>query len=126
MIKLDLKKYGENFTRDDIYTELERIGASPSDVQYVTIAPGSSIPDYAFSAEDAYGQSVFPNLEIVYNLATCVSIGRQAFYSCYSLRNTDISNASTIGYSAFEYCTGLTDIRIKPGVSLPDGCFAGC
>lgn len=125
MIKLDLRKYGTNFSRDDIYTELEAIGASPSDIQYVTVAPGSSIPDYAFYADDAH-DSVFPNLELVYNLNTCVSIGESAFGRCYMLRNTDISKADTIGYSAFEFCIGLTNIKIKPGVSLPYGCFAVC
>lgn len=125
-MKLDLRKYGPNFTRDDIYTELAAIGASPSDIQYVTIAPGSSIPDYAFSEATATVDIVFPNLELVYNLNTCVSIGKYAFRGCYTLRNTDISKASTIGDSAFEFCTGLTNIKIQPGVSLPYGCFACC
>lgn len=124
-MKLDLRKYGPNFSRDDIYTELERIGAQPSDIQYVTIAPGSSIPDYAFYEEGSY-DSVFPNLELVYNLNACVSIGENAFGKCYMLRNTDISKASPIGSGAFSYCTGLTNIKIKPGVSLPSGCFAIC
>ena len=31
-MNLDLRKYGTNFTRDDIYTELAAIGASPSDI----------------------------------------------------------------------------------------------
>lgn len=97
MIKLDLRKYGTNFTRDNIYTELDAIGASPSDIQYVTIAPGSKIPDYAFYSGSSQGESVFPNLELVYNLNTCVSIGDYAFSHCYMLRNTDISKASTIG-----------------------------
>jgi hypothetical protein len=124
MNKLDLRKYGTNFSRGDIYTELEAIGASPSDIQYVTIAPGSSIPDYAFYV-DGYSEGVFTNLELIYNLNTCVSIGRQAFSHCTKLRNTDISKASTIGYGAFEYCN-LTNIRIWPGVDLPEGCFASC
>ena len=96
MNNLDLRKYGQNFTREDIYTELSAIDAQPSDIQYVTIEPGSSIPDYAFYVEDAH-DSVFPYLELVYNLNTCVSIGEHAFSHCYSLRNTDISKASTIG-----------------------------
>lgn len=124
-MKLDLRKYGPNFSRDDIYTELERIGAQPSDIQYVTILPGSSIPDYAFYTDEG-DDSVFPNLELVYNLNTCVSIGEFAFNKCYMLRNTDISRASTIGIGAFENCTGLTSIKIKPGVLLPSGCFATC
>ena len=32
MINLDLRKYGTNFTRDDIYAELKRIGAQPSEI----------------------------------------------------------------------------------------------
>lgn len=125
-MNLDLRKYGTAFTRDDIYTELAAIGASPSDIQYVTIAPGSSIPDYAFYDETVYYTSVFPNLELVYNLATCVSIGQYAFSYCYQLRNTNISKVEVIGYAAFEGCSGLTEIKIKPGISLPPGCFVNC
>lgn len=32
MMNLDLRKYGPNFTRDDIYAELTAIGAKPSEI----------------------------------------------------------------------------------------------
>ena len=97
-MNLDLRKYGTNFAREDIYRELSAIGALPSDIRYVTIAPGSTIPDYAFHIDDPNNyDSVFTNLELVYNLSSCVSIGECAFKLCDNLKNTDISKARTIG-----------------------------
>ena len=84
------------------------------------------MPDQASGDSDLGDASDFSNLEIVYNLATCVSIGEYAFNGCSKLRNTDISKASTIGVGAFGSCVGLTNIRIEPEVSLPYGCFYGC
>lgn len=48
---LDLRKYGINFIKENIQTELAAIEARPSDIQYVIVAPGSSIPEGAFGAE---------------------------------------------------------------------------
>ena len=45
---LDLRKYGPEFTIQDIEDELERISASSSDITEVYIAVGAEIPGYAF------------------------------------------------------------------------------
>lgn len=94
---LDLRKYGQNLTIKNISDEIAAIGAQSRDIQYVKIVPGSSIPAKAFGDEYLGLESEFSNLEIVYNLNTCVSIGEYAFNGCSKLRNTDISKASTIG-----------------------------
>ncbi len=93
MIKLDLRKYGTNFTKEDIYTEIAAIGTSSSDITDVVIAPGATIPDHAFEQ--------WENLELVHYLSTAVSIGDYAFAECRSLTNKSIGNCDHIGNNAF-------------------------
>ena len=56
------------------------------------------------------------------------SIGKQAFYWCYSLTSVVIPNSVTsIGGYAFQSCSSLTSVVIPDSVtSIGEGAFSGC
>ena len=75
------------------------------------------------------GRLVIPET-VVYNAKNyqVTSIGQSAFWYCSSLTSIDIPNSVTeIGYYAFGYCTSLTSIDIPNSVtSIGDYAFYGC
>lgn len=56
------------------------------------------------------------------------SIGYSSFSDCHGLTNINMTNSiTTIGYAAFYYCYGLTTINIPASVSsIDDYAFYGC
>jgi len=60
--------------------------------------------------------------------STVTSIGGSAFYYCTVLTNVTIpSGVASIGSSAFYYCTGLTSVTIPTGVtSIGSSAFSQC
>lgn len=105
-------------------------------------AANSNIPDSLFSGDSnlsffdasattdlVVGNSAFANLT---NLATCLfpssltSIGSNAFYSCTSLSDANLSSSTplSIGDNAFQYCTALTSVSLNAANSLVLGASA--
>ncbi len=85
---------------------------------------------YSSSYSNEYtGQVVIPET-VTYNGTTysVTSIGYSAFSGCTGLTSIDIPNSVTsIGYSAFSNCSGLTSINIGNSVtSIGYSAFAGC
>ena len=76
-----------------------------------------------------YGDVVIPE-NIAYDGTTysVTSIGGSAFYYCTGLTSVTIPNSVTsIGGSAFSGCSGLTSVTIPNSVtSIGDGAFGGC
>lgn len=78
------------------------------------------------------------SLTTVYNLNKCTAINVNnnepgTFAGCTSLQNSDLSSCTYIGKSAFGYsdyyssgCTGITSIKLAPGVAIQDSAFSGC
>ncbi len=82
-----------------------------------------------------YGVSAIPkdtsgSITIPSSLGGCpvTSIGFSAFFNCYGLTSVTIPNSVTsIGDSAFSYCYGLTSVTIGNSVtSIGYGAFAWC
>lgn len=68
----------------------------------IKIKPGVSIGMCAFQN--------CTNLELVYNLNQCTSLGTEcgSFMGCSKLRNTSIENCNEVPHNTFERCTSLT------------------
>lgn len=61
------------------------------------------------------------------NLNSVTTIGRSAFEYCSGLTSITIPNSvTTIGTYAFNYCTGLTSVTIGNSVITLDATFSGC
>ena len=78
-----------------------------------------------------YAHHLYLNGEEVTDLVipnSVTSIGRSAFYYCTGLTSVTIPNRVTsIGVSAFERCTGLTSVTIPNSVtSIGGGAFSVC
>ena len=75
------------------------------------------------------GNVVIPD-KVTYNGTTysVTSIGYKAFEGCSGLTSITIPNSVTaIGYHALENCSGLTSIEIPGSVtSIEEGAFGGC
>ena len=59
---------------------------------------------------------------------TILSLGKNAFESCYNLTSVSLPNTvNSIGYSAFSYCRSLSTISIPDGVTnIQSYTFNGC
>ena len=62
---------------------------------------------------------------VVRSAASAVEIGVQAFASCNSLREIDLSNVTKIGEDAFAH-SGLKQVTILPGTEVGAGAFREC
>lgn len=94
------------------------------DVDYSALA---SIGDSAFEGCQALAE--FCSDTEFFFPASMTSIGRAAFKGCKSIKkiNLDTAQIATIGESAFEECTGLTDATMSRKVELiSNGAFKGC
>ena len=68
------------------------------------------------------------NLELVYNLNQCTAIGNEdgAFMGCAKLRNTSIENCNEVPHAAFDSCSSLTSIKLKPSAAVGTYAFYNC
>ena len=64
----------------------------------------------------------FINLTTVTNLTKAISIGDYAFENC-KLTALYLDNITTLGKYAFANNNLSGEVRIKPGISIPDNCF---
>ena len=67
----------------------------------------------------------FNNLQIVYNLNKCRSVGYNAFSSCYSLSNSNLSNCEYIGSEAFRW-SSITFSNLKKCTFIGYDAFTNC
>ena len=80
----------------------------------------------------AYGSgsmiSLSTNIKYIIFVADITSIGSSAFYYCSGLTSVSLpSSVTSIGDYAFQSCSGLTEIVIPEGVtSIGDSAFEGC
>ncbi len=94
------------------------------DVDYSALA---SIGDSAF--EGCLALAEFCSDTEFFFPASMTSIGQAAFKGCKSIKkiNLDTAQIATIGESAFEECTGLTDAAMSRKAALiPNMAFKGC
>ena len=59
-------------------------------------------------------------------LSNATSIGYSAFSNCSSLTSVAFPNATDIGYSAFQYCRSLTSVSIPNATSISQYAFHNC
>ena len=87
-----------------------------------------AIPDYSYSSKApwSYLKNRFDKID--FTNAQVTEIGDSAFENCSGLTNVEIPNGViSIGSSAFEYCSGLTSITIPDSVAdIGDYAFSGC
>ena len=98
-------------------------------INYDLVAKAKQATVVAKSSGEYSGSIVIPE-SVEHEGATysVTSIGSSAFYYCSGLTSVTIGNSVTsIGSSAFRYCSGLTSVTIPNSVtSIGSGAFYGC
>lgn len=80
------------------------------------------VGEIAFNCFD--GCSALENIKIP---SSVKRIGSSCFYKCSSLSSIDLSNITSIDYSAFQECTSLSQITFSPDLAAIEGsAFYGC
>ncbi len=93
-----------------------------------TVTYRSSNSDNSIYSSDYSGNIVIPQLVSYRQTYKVTSIGYHAFDGCTGLTSIEIpSSVTSIGDEAFSGCTGLTSIEIPSGVpSIGRSAFSGC
>ena len=90
-----------------------------SNLEYVNFGSGiTEIPEYFFYK--------CGSLKEVTGLSNVTSIGSSAFRYCSNLTSLDLSNVESIGSSAFRYCSNLTSVDLSNVESIGSSVFYGC
>jgi hypothetical protein len=76
-----------------------------------------AIPDNAFNGLKTLAALAFPAAE---------SIGRYAFYNCYSLTEVSLTAAESIGQYAFCNCYSLTEVSLPAAKTIEGSAFYNC
>jgi hypothetical protein len=127
-----LKLKGEIDARDfvtmrDSMSQLEELDLSQVKIraysgdrgtsEYVTFYPTNEVPESAFRSKEWEGKYLFLTTIILPNTVT--AIGRDAFYSCKTLRSITFPSSLTSIYSgAFWGCKGLTTINLPVNLKI--------
>ena len=87
----------------------------------------STIPSHLFNPY-IYNSSEAPNIKVVNFSSTITSIGNSAFRYCSELTSITLpSNLTSIGDSAFSDCSGLTSVSLPSSLtSIGIWAFSGC